>query len=428
MRLLARRSQKPVAYATIGLVFLCAGVLLSSVEASEIGVVFLVAAAIGLALAQRPSIQVATRLTNEAVLEGDTASIELEVESPNGVPWLELSVPAPAGVRSRNELARRDVLAIGRSGPRRIEVRLTPQRWGIYRIGPVAVSTRDSMGFFAFEAASDEQPVLRVFPREERVAHAIRPAETQLFTGDEVSRQKGEGIEFAGVRQFEPGDPGRRINWSVSTRLQKLHINELHPERNADVVVFLDSFSELGDRENSTLLMAVRATATIARHYLRRRDRVGLVTFGGTVRWQVPSMGVRQAYRIIDALLRTDAMLSYAWKGIGAIPVQTLPAGALVVAVSPLMDKRTRSALLELRGRGFDLVVVEVSPLPFVERPRTEEEMLAFRLWTMRREATRFELWSAGIPVATWTRGEPLVAALEEVDRFRRSGRNLRIS
>ena len=424
----ARRSLKPVAYAVLGLVFLLAGVVLSRVEASEIGVVFLAAAAIGLAFAERPSLKLSARLSSEAVIEGDTASIELDVESREGAPWLELSMPAPAGVRSREELVRRDVVAIAPSTTRRIQIRLTARRWGVYRIGPAAVVARDSMGFFTFDSEGADQLVLRVFPREERVARAIRPAETQRLTGDEVSRQKGEGIEFAGVRQFEPGDPGRRINWSVSTRLQKLHINDLHPERNADVVVFLDSFSEIGDRQDSTLMMAVRATATIARHYLRRRDRVGLVTFGGTVRWQVPSMGVRQAYRIIDALLSTDAMLSYAWKGIGAIPVQTLPPGALVVAVSPLMDKRTMSALLELRGRGFDLVVVEVSPVPFVERPRTEEETLAFRLWTMRREAARFELWTAGIPVATWTRGEPLVAALEEVDRFRRSGRNLRIS
>jgi uncharacterized protein (DUF58 family) len=220
----------------------------------------------------------------------------------------------------------------------------------------------------------------------------------------------------------------RRINWPVSTRLQRLHVNVSHPERNADVVIFLDSFSDIGDGRDSTLLMAVRATATVARHYLARRDRVGLVGFGGTVRWQLPGMGIRQVHRILDALLRTDAMFSYAWKDVDVIPPQTLPPKALVVAITPLVDPRTTAALLELRGRGFDLVIVEVSPLPFIDFQRTEEEQLAYRLWLMKRDHMRYQYWSAGIPVTTWTRGQPLVASLQEVERFRRFGRNLRIS
>ena len=210
--------------------------------------------------------------------------------------------------------------------------------------------------------------------------------------------------------------------------MQELHINEAHPERNADVILFLDTFSELATRQNTTLLMAVRATASIARYYLRHRDRVGLVSFGGTLRWQLPDMGIRQGYRILDALLRTDVLLSYAWKGIEVIPAQTLPPKALVIAISPLLDERTVSALLDLRGRGFDVAIVEVSPLPLLDPPRTEEDRLAYRLWLLVREGVRDELWSAGMPVTQWTGEQPLVAALQEVERFRRVGRNLRIS
>ena len=121
-------------------------------------------------------------------------------------------------------------------------------------------------------------------------------------------------------------------------------------------------------------------------------------------------------------------MLSYAWKGIDVIPAQTLPPNALVIAISPLLDERTISALLDLRGRGFDVAVVEVSPLPFLDPPRTEEERLAHRLWLLKREGVRDELGSAGMPVTEWKGDQPLVAALEEVERFRRFGRKLRIS
>lgn len=424
----ARPSSKLVAYAVTGTLFLTAGLATSRLEASEIGVVFIAAAVIGMALARQPSLGLATRLVDETVLEGTPAVVELDLDSPSGVPWLELSLPTPSGLRPAGGRSRRDAISVARARSRHLEVRLDSQRWGVYRLGPVGAVARDATGFFAYESTVGGQLTLRVFPREETLARAVRPAETQLYSGDEVSNRKADGIEFAGVRQFEPGDQVRRINWPVSTRLGKLHINQLHPERNADVIVFLDSFSDVAGLGDSTLLMAVRAAATIVRHYLRRRDRVGFVGFGGTLRWQVPQMGIRQAYRIIDALLSTDAQLSYAWKGVDVIPAQTLPPKALVIAVTPLLDRRTIEALVELRARGFDLVAVEISPLPFLELARTEEERLAYSLFTMRREAMRFDLWSQDIPVTTWVRGQPLVAALEEMERSRRHGRKLRIS
>jgi uncharacterized protein (DUF58 family) len=116
------------------------------------------------------------------------------------------------------------------------------------------------------------------------------------------------------------------------------------------------------------------------------------------------------------------------WKSIDVIPARTLPPKALVIAISPLLDLRTTAALLDLRGRGFDLVIVEVSPLPFIAQPRTDDEKIAYRLWLLKREAMRYEYWRAGVPVAVWSHEQPLIAAMEEVEQFRRYGRNLRIS
>jgi uncharacterized protein (DUF58 family) len=169
--------------------------------------------------------------------------------------------------------------------------------------------------------------------------------------------------------------------------------------------------------------MAVRATATLAKPYLQQRDRVGLLSFGGSLRWLLPNMGVRQGYRIVDALLDTNTFLSYAWKAIDLIPPRTLPPKALVIAVSPLLDPRTIQALLDLRGRGFDLAVLEVSPVAFVAADRGDEASLAFQLWRLHREVLRAKFRKMGVPVAVWTSGQPLAAALEEVSTFRRSAR-----
>ena len=51
------------------------------------------------------------------------------------------------------------------------------------------------------------------------------------------------------------------------------------------------------------------------------------------------------------------------------IPRRMLPPNALVIALSPLLDQRSVGALLDLRARGYDLAVIDVSPVPFTPRP-----------------------------------------------------------
>jgi uncharacterized protein (DUF58 family) len=94
-----------------------------------------------------------------------------------------------------------------------------------------------------------------------------------------------------------------------------------------------------------------------------------------------------------------------------------------VLALTPLLDDRSETALLDLRGRGFDLVVIEISPLPLLPVPEGEIGELGERLWRLRREAVRGRFERAGIPVAVWGDETSLAAALEEVSSYRRRAR-----
>jgi uncharacterized protein (DUF58 family) len=235
--------------------------------------------------------------------------------------------------------------------------------------------------------------------------------------------QRGEGIEFADLRPFVPGDRVRHVNWRASARRGQLWVNEHHPERNADLVVFLDAFAEARRGERSTLDPAVRAAASIVARYLRQRDRVGFVSFGGFLNWLLPSSGTRQLYRIVDAMLDTQIVLSYAWRDIRTVPRRTLPPQALVLALTPLLDERSETALLDLRGRGFDLVVIEISPLSLLPESPGELGELADQLWRLRRDAMRGRFERAGIPVAVWGDETSLAAAVEEVSSYRRRAR-----
>ena len=262
-----------------------------------------------------------------------------------------------------------------------------------------------------------------MYPRPEPVRELLRPLRTQVFSGNEVAREKGDGLEYADTRLYTPGDRLRSINWRASARRTQLVVNEFHPERNTDVLLFLDSFAEARLGARSTLDDAVRATATLAASYLDRRDRVGLVTFGGILRWLLPDMGHAQRYRLVDALLETGIELNYAWKDANVIPARVLPPQALVIAITPLLDRRSVTALLDLRARGYDLAILEVSPEPYAVPGTSDLDRLAHRLWLLRRAALRARYERLGVAVARWGDDRPLAVALEGVNAYRRRAR-----
>ena len=262
-----------------------------------------------------------------------------------------------------------------------------PQRWGAHPIGPLLVRARDPLGISTWSGRLGRQLTIRVFPRKERLRELVSPLRTQPFLGPHVARARGEGIEFADVRPFAPGDRVRQVNWRATARRGALHVTERHPEHARDVVLLLDTFAEARGGASGTLDPAVRAAASLATAHLARRDRVALVDFGSTLRWLEPTFGPTQLYRIIDALLSSQISLSYAWREVESIPRRVLPAGALIIAITPLLDERSIGLLTGLRIRGSDLTVVEVSPLTHTPPAQTIPDALAHRLWRLQRAA-----------------------------------------
>ena len=167
---------------------------------------------------------------------------------------------------------------------------------------------------------------LKAYPSPIALRRILAPVETQAFAGSEVARVKGEGIEYADIRDFVPGDRVRSINWRASARRQSLVVNERHPERNTDVVLFVDSFVDVRGADAEHARDAVRAAATLATRYLERRDRVGLVGFGGVLRWLQPGMGSTQRYRLIETMLETGVEPTYTWRDVDLIPARILAA------------------------------------------------------------------------------------------------------
>ena len=376
---------KLASYAGISAVGLLTALVTARPELVAVTAPFLLALGVGLALAERPRLRLRLVADTDRALEGDDVAARLDLAADAPVDRLELYLRLPDGVVAPPGAPNPTTVRLRRGEERTVELALHAARWGGHVVGPIYTRATDPLGLLSWETTFDVREPLRVYPREEEVKRLLAARETQVLAGNTVARRKGEGIEYADIRPFAPGDQLRRVNWrasavSLSGGGGELWVNEAHPERNTDVIIFLDTFVEARERGESTLDLAVRAAATLADRYLERKDRVGLVGFGGYLNWLLPSSGLVQLYRIIDSLL-------------------------------------------DLRSRGFDLVVIEVSPVPFAPAAEGEREELAHRLWQLHRETLRARYRRLGVTVVEWHDELPLEAALVEAGAFRRRAR-----
>lgn len=406
-------------YAALAGIGLVAALALRRPELAIAATPFALVLAAGLLHSPEPRVEISFALPADRVLEGEEFEAELRLRAVSTVDRLEILLALPEGIEIGGD---NDAIAVRleRDEERTVGIELRCLRWGIYDVGELEVRIRTPLRIVGWEETVDLRQRLKAYPSAEELQRILAPRETQVFTGSEVARAKSDGIEYADLREYVPGDRLRSINWRASARRGGLVVNERHPERNTDVVLFVDSFADVRKDDRSTLNDAVRATATLASLYLERRDRVGLVTFGGVLRWLRPGMGLAQRFRLVDTLLETGVEPTYTWRDVNVIPARILPPKALILAVTPLIDPRFVATLADLRARGFDVAVIEVDPIPIVAAGPKELEQLAFRLWILEREALRARIARLGIALARWTDDVELEAAIQEVRTYRR--------
>ena len=420
-----RPARKLAAYVGVAAVALLAGLALGRPEPVAVAAPLAVLVVAGLAAARDPELDVDATADRDRAIVGDEVAVEVRLRTHRAVDRLELLLVVPPGLEGPAGPARPWAVAVALAAgeERTVTVTLACRRWGAYHLGDLHLRAHDRFRLFTWEQHLDLSVPLKVFPEPEVLRSLVRPVETQVSTGGQVSRHLGDGIEFADIRPFLPGDRPRSINWRATARRGAPWVNERHPERTTDVVLFLDSFVDVRGEHGSTLDLAVGAAASLAAAYLRQRDQVGLVGFGGFVQWLQPGSGQAALYRLLDTLMETQVFATVAWKGIRHLPPRTLPPKALIVALTPLLDERAVAALFDLLARGYDVAVVEVSPMAGAPAAGGEWEPLARRLWALERETLRHRYQRLGAAVVEWTEDVHLQQVLLEVEACRRHAR-----
>jgi uncharacterized protein (DUF58 family) len=417
-----RPTAKIAAYVGVAALALLAGLALGRPELVAVAAPLAVLVVAGLAGARDPELTAEVTVDRERALVDDQVTVELTVRAADQVERLEVLLVVPPGMDGPDGAVRSWAVAVRLAAgeERTLAMPLTCRRWGAYALGEVHLRAHDRFRLFTWERHLDGQAALKVFPVPDALRALVRPFETQVSTGSHVAAQRGDGIEFADLRPFLPGDRPRSINWRATARRGALMVNQRHPERATDVVLFLDSFLDVRGPAGSTLDQAVGAAASLASAYLRQRDRVGLVSFGGFVQWLQPGGGQAALYRLLDTLMETQVFATAAWKGIRHLPPRTLPAKALIVALTPLVDERGVAALFDLLARGYDLAVVDIPPLAPAGRAGGEWDELARRLWALERETLRHRYQRLGAAVVEWNDAMHLQQVLLEVEACRR--------
>jgi uncharacterized protein (DUF58 family) len=354
------------------------------------------------------------------VCEGDPFTATVTVASSMEIPLLEVLLPLPPNI-------------VVTSGSHRVAIRLLPgaplQRTfslralarGRGKLGNVHLRLTDHSGLLVRETKTDWSAQIEAYPGRVAVRQLPSPLRPRSSFGNYVSRRMGEGLEPGGIRPFTSGDRVRHINWRTSLRLGRLHVTEYHEERNADVILLLDTYAEAGGAAGTTLDATVRAAAALAAGYLARRDRVGLVELGGQLRWIRPTSGRAHIESVLHALMPADVIFTYVVRHLDAVPPRVLPPRALVIAISPLLDRRFINAVKDLAVRRFDVFVLAVSPVEVTRRtlPSSRVRELAYRLWVAERGILLDDLRRSGVVVAGWEPATPLEGALMLLGRRR---------
>jgi uncharacterized protein (DUF58 family) len=129
---------------------------------------------------------------------------------------------------------------------------------------------------------------------------------TSIFGGEYQSVFRGQGMEFSEVREYEPGDDVRTIDWNVTARTGHPYVKKHVEERELTVllVVDLSGSEQFGTRGRFKAELAAELAAVLALSAVRNNDRVGLLIFSDHVEHVVPPRkGRRHALRLIRDVL-----------------------------------------------------------------------------------------------------------------------------
>lgn len=247
---------------------------------------------------------------------------------------------------------------------------------GHYKIGPVNITSMDSLFLDTKTITIDNSASIAVFPKVVHVPHMLLKSRvTGKWPGEVISKEAGRGTEFLEIREYVPGDELRFINWKATARKRKLMTNKYALEKIADVLLVIDvPESRLVGKDKLEKLIDVYASyaASISYDLLIRGNRLSLLVIGGYRDWIKPGFGKKHLLAILHTLaelkyspIKQDVDFMDVFRHI--IPYLS-PIGSQVIFISSFTEEYAFRVLEEANRLSFKVMCIAVNPFRVIRR------------------------------------------------------------
>jgi uncharacterized protein (DUF58 family) len=146
----------------------------------------------------------------------------------------------------------------------------------------------------------------RMADRVRRIEISTRRLSSEAFHGGVQSRFRGRGMDFDEVREYQPGDDVRAIDWSATARTGHTFVKKYREERQLTVVFVVDASASgtVGSAESTKREQAVEIAGVLALSAVRSDHRVGVALFTDAVELFVPpARGRAHTFRLVQDLV-----------------------------------------------------------------------------------------------------------------------------
>jgi len=145
-----------------------------------------------------------------------------------------------------------------------------------------------------------------LFKKVRKIEIKTRGLSNQIFSGQYHSVFKGRGMAFSEVREYQPGDDIRSIDWNVTARFNHPYVKVFDEERELTVMLLIDvsASNQFGTRKSLKQEMITEIAAVLAFSAIQNNDKVGVIFFSQTVeKFIPPKKGTSHILRIIRELI-----------------------------------------------------------------------------------------------------------------------------
>ncbi|MDO5074258.1 MAG: DUF58 domain-containing protein [Bacteroidales bacterium] len=164
-----------------------------------------------------------------------------------------------------------------------------------------------------------DEKIKQLMQRVRRIEIKTNALSSDVFAGQYHSAFKGRGMSFAEVREYQPGDDVRDIDWNVTARFDRTYVKVFEEERELSVFLLIDVSCSLdfGTQGQTQRELLTEIAATLAFSAMRNGDKIGVLFFSDRIeKFIPPAKGKGHVLRIIRELLciqpegrRTDIAL-----------------------------------------------------------------------------------------------------------------------